>query len=205
MDSSFSSIISDETILLSKSLSIETTQHNTIQRSSISVSSVASVSSSSQSSTAATTHAMPSPTPSNNSSSPSMSSSSISNENCGQQQRLRLRFGVRDDNGLRKLLALSDNCVDIQSTQSSHLSIANNNFSNNQSFERHFRRTTQSLQQSLPIESSSVTSLRRLEQISQLNRFRDQLIPRMSRPLLPSYDQTIQRMKKSFNNSENVV
>lgn len=222
LDQSFSEIICDENVLFEKSLECEPTQTSTttgalMTRSSVSASSVASSQLSNASSNTSNAHnshhVMPSPTPSSHSSSPSLSSSTTNSSDMqsSSQQRLRLRFGVRDDNGLRKLLALSDNCVAITTNHNHN----NNSFATNSHIflpQNRVAVVANTASKSLPQESSSVTSLRRLEQLQQLSRFREQLIPcsaqrlLTSRPLLPSYDQTIERMKKKCKESEeNIV
>ena len=204
-------------------------------------SSMSSTPSSMTGTTPQTTHhsVMPSPTPSSHSSSPSLSSSTTNSSDIPSSHRIR--FGIKDDTGLRKLLALSDNCVSVSnSTTHSSLQRPQSHSSVQKSYQNFHNLplvspTTAGVVPSvvshqsfganivykplLPEESSSVTSLRRLEQIQQMSRFREQFLPQYNdlsrdltpfqssrRPLLPSYDQTIQRMKKKFNkNEENVV
>ncbi|CAG2176368.1 unnamed protein product [Oppiella nova] len=273
LDSSFASIVCDENVLFDKSLECEP-QTNASQRTSQTTLSSAA-SSQSHNSAAAVAHnsqVMPSPTLSSHSSSPSLSSSTtnssdVQSTNSASQQRMRLRFGVRDDTGLRKLLALSDNtthnnhnnhnihrpnshCGDSQTSlsssvssvasqaflQSAHL-LHSNYFVSEAVAARLSAPPTHSMashymKQSLPQESSSVTSLRRLEHNwQQMSRFRDPFLPSFNdnttttpttaqttalssrqRPMgrhnaPPTYDQTIQRMKKKFTkrDEENVV
>ena len=213
MDKSFSELISDENRLLDKSLECEP---NPDRPSTAPQSTTGSQRSSQPSSLSSTPAVVPSPTLSSHSSSPSLSSSTTNSSDVQSSQRLR--FGVRDDIGLRKLLSLSDNCQPISGGTTitgcpqglavpppppllTHQNYISNRFSQN------FCSKTR-----LTEESSSVTSLRRMEQFQQMARFREQFLPvypppvARGRPLLPSYDQTIQRMKKKLNkNEENVV
>ncbi|CAG2115185.1 unnamed protein product, partial [Medioppia subpectinata] len=251
LDSSFSSIICDENLLFEKSLECEPQpQSSASQRSS---QTTLSSSQSSANNTAHNSAVMPSPTLSSHSSSPSLSSSTTNSSDVqSSSSQQRMRFGVRDDTGLRKLLALSSDisvvhnnhntalrslshCNDSQTSLSSSLSssshflsphLLNSNYflsemSANRAPIAHSM-SSHYMKQSLPQESSSVTSLRRLEQLQQMSRFsRDAFLPsfndsttvssRQQRPIgrhvvPPTYDQTIQRMKKKFNqNEENVV
>ncbi|XP_054166900.1 rap guanine nucleotide exchange factor 2-like [Oppia nitens] len=215
LDASFTRIVCDENLVLAKSLECEPPPHpssGTSRASTTTLSSSASV-------------VQPSPTLSSHSSSPSLSSSTTNSSadiaSIASGQRLRLRFGQSNDStALRKLLALSDHCVQHPTPRPPSLTPLGPPLTPDPFYGHYLTAETRfssHLTKALPTlssESSSVTSLRRLQQLRELSRFRHSEAlalsaappPRRHPTGPPTYDQTIERLKKKLNkNEENVV